>query len=141
MARIVFANVFGNHPNVKIICHHKGALVPLFQNRLNYELNIETGVNTAGIPVNIPQPYVDHFRNFYVDTVFLGNTKSETEIVKIAYEFFGPDRILFGTDAAFGTHDGRDGILRARFSVEDLRVPRKRIANIFSINILNIISH
>jgi hypothetical protein len=47
--------------------------------------------------------------------------------------------ILFGTDAAFGTHDGRDGILRARLSVEDLHVPRKRIANIFSNNILNII--
>jgi len=60
---------------------------------------------------------------------------------KIAYDFFGPDRILFDTDAAFGASDGRDGILRARFSVEDLHVPRKVIANIFSNNILNIIPH
>jgi predicted TIM-barrel fold metal-dependent hydrolase len=141
MARIVFANVFGNNPKVKIICHHKGALVPIFQNRLTYELNIETGVNTAGIPANISKPYLDHFRNFYVDTVFSGNTNSETEILKIVYDFFGSDHILFGTDAAFGTHGGRDGIRRARFSVEGLNVPRKQIANIFSNNILKITPH
>ncbi len=140
MARIVFANVFGNHPNVKIVIHHKGALVPLFQNRLTYDLYNQIGVPT-GIPSTIPKPYLDLFRKFYVDTVFSGNSSFETEIVKIAYDFFGPDHILFGTDAAFSTNDGKDGTLNARYSVENLRLPNKDIENIFANNIMNIIPH
>ncbi len=138
MARIVFANVFGLYPDLKLIIHHKGALVPLFQNRLTYDLYNEIGLST-GIPPTISKPYLDHFRKFYVDTVFSGNASFETEIVKIAYDFFGPDHMLFGTDAAFSTDDGRTGTLNARYSVEDLRVPNKDVENIFSNNILKII--
>jgi len=140
MARIVFANVFGLYTNVKIIIHHKGALVPLFQNRLTYDLYDEIGLAT-GIPSTVSKPYLDHFKNFYVDTVFSGNASFETEIVQIAYDFFGPDHILFGTDAAFSTNDGRTGTLNARYSVEDLQVPNKDVRNIFSNNILKIIPH
>lgn len=118
MARIVFAGVFNNPPYPKIIIHHKGALVPLFQNRLTYDLYNEIGIPT-GIPSTIPKPYLDLFKKFYVDTVFSGNASFETEIVKIAYNFFGADHILFGTDAAFSTNDGRDGTLNARYSVEN----------------------
>jgi predicted TIM-barrel fold metal-dependent hydrolase len=140
MARIVFANVFGLYPNLKIIIHHKGALVPLFQNRLTYDLYDQIGLAT-GIPSTISKPYLDHFRKFYVDTVFSGNASFETEIVQIAYDFFGPDHVLFGTDAAFSTNDGRTGTLNARYSVEDLQVTNKEMKNIFSNNILRIIPH
>ncbi len=140
MARIVFANVFGKYPNVKIVIHHKGALVPLFQNRLTYDLYSEIGV-ASGIPATIPKPYLDLFRKFYVDTVFSGNSSFETEIVKIAYDFFGADHVLFGSDAAFSTNDGRDGTLNARYSVENLQIPNKNIEDIFANNILNIIPH
>ncbi len=140
MARIVFAGVFNNPPYPKIIIHHKGALISLFQNRLTYDLYDQIGVPT-GISPMIPKPYLDLFRNFYVDTVFSGNADFETNLVEIAYHFFGPDHILFGTDAAFSTDDGRDGTLNARNSVENLRLPKKDIENIFSDNILKIIPH
>lgn len=140
MARIVFANVFGLYPTLKLIIHHKGALTALFQNRLTYDLYGEIGIS-YGIPSTIPKPYLDLFKNFYVDTVFSGNASFETEIVQIVYDFFGPDHVLFGTDAAFSTNDGRDGTLNARYSVENLQLPNKDIKNIFSNNILNIIPH
>jgi len=140
MARIVFANVFGLHPTLKLIIHHKGALTALFQNRLTYDLYNEIGIPT-GIPPTIPKPYLDLFKKFYVDTVFSGNASFETEIVQIAYDFFGPHHVLFGTDASFSTNDGRDGILNARYSVEALELPDKDIRNIFSNNILKIIPH
>ncbi len=145
MARIVFANVFGLYPDVKIIIHHKGALVPLFRNRLTYDLyewinqRVPGAINT-GIPPSITGSYVDHFKNFYVDTVFSGDASFETEIVQIVYDFFGPDHVLFGTDAPVnGVDDGRAGSLAARYSVEALQVPNKDVQNIFSNNILNII--
>jgi uncharacterized protein len=144
MARIAFSGVFNDtlHPELfpKLIIHHKGALVPLFQNRLTYDLYQTIGLS-YGINPSVPQPYLDLFKNFYVDTVFSGNASFETEIVQIAYDFFGPDHVLFGTDASFSTNDGRDGTLNARYSVENLRLPNKDIENIFANNILNIIPH
>ena len=140
MARIVFANVFGLYPGLKLIIHHKGALTALFQNRLTYDLYNDIGIPT-GIPPTIPKPYLDLFKKFYVDTVFSGNASFETEIVQIAYDFFGPDHVLFGTDASFSTNDGKDGILNARHSVEALELPDKDIQNIFSHNIRKIIPH
>jgi predicted TIM-barrel fold metal-dependent hydrolase len=140
MARIVFANVFGLYPTLKLIIHHKGALTALFQNRLTYDLYEEIGLS-YGIDPSVPQPYLDLFKNFYVDTVFSGNASFETEIVQIVYDFFGPDHVLFGTDASFSTNDGKNGTLNARYSVEALNLPNKDIQNIFSNNILKIIPH
>jgi predicted TIM-barrel fold metal-dependent hydrolase len=140
MARIVFANVFGNHPNVKIIIHHKGALVPLFQNRLTYDLYDEIGLAT-GIPPMVSKPYLNHFKKFYVDSVFSGNESFEPEIAKIAYDFFGPDHFLFGTDAAFSTNDGRDGTMDTLDSVLGMQVHTNDLRDIFSKNILKIIPH
>lgn len=143
MARIVFANVFGNYPDVKLIMHHKGALVPLYQNRLTYDLYntpafLQEGF-TTGIPADVSQPYLDQFKKFYVDTVFCGNASFETEIVQIARDFFGPDHVLFGTDASFSTNDGADAVLNARYSVEALSAPDKDIQDIFANNFLKII--
>jgi len=138
MAHIAFANAFGRYPELKIIVHHKGGLVHLLQNRLAQPLNLYYDIDT-GVPDNISAPYLDHFKNFYVDTVFMGNSKSEMEIVKIAYDFFGPEKILFGTDAPYGARGGRDLIIEAKRSVEGLRVPRQRIEDIYSTNILKII--
>jgi len=112
----------------------------LFQNRLTYDLYQEIGLS-YGIDPSVPQPSPDLFKNFYVDTVFSGNASFETEIVQIAYDFFGPDHVLFGTDASFSTNDGRDGTLNARYSVEALQLPNKDVQNIFSNNILKIIPH
>ncbi len=140
MARIVFANVFADHPNVKLIIHHKGALVPLFQNRLTYDLYDEIGLAT-GIPSNVSKPYLDHFKKFYVDSVFSGNASFEPQIAKIAFDFFGPDHLLFGTDASFSTDDGRDGINDTLDSVLGMPVKTNDLKNIFSKNILKIIPH
>jgi predicted TIM-barrel fold metal-dependent hydrolase len=145
MARIAFSGVFNDtaHPEnfPKFIIHHKGALVALFQNRLTYDLYQTIPGLNYGIDPSVPQPYKDLFKNFYVDTVFSGDETFETEIVQIAYDFFGSDHVLFGTDASFSTNDGKDGILNARYSVEAMNLPNKEIQNIFSNNILNIIPH
>jgi predicted TIM-barrel fold metal-dependent hydrolase len=139
MARIVFKGVFDTYPDLKIIAHHKGAITALFQNRLTYGYLIEQNI-TQNMPT-VSQPYVEHFKKFYVDTAFSGNESFETEIVKIAYDFFGADHVVFGTDAPLSTNSGREGTLNARHSVEELRVPNKDIKNIFSNNILKIIPH
>jgi uncharacterized protein len=138
MVRIAFANAFGKYPDLKIICHHRGALIPLFQARISYEFDRFYNQDT-GIPGNIGTPYLDHFRKFYVDTSTSADAKADASMLKIVYDFFGADHVLFGSDAAFSPGGGRQGTLEAIESIKALPVSNQRIENIFSNNILKLL--
>ena len=138
MVRIAFANAFGKYPDLKIICHHRGALMPLFQARVSYEFDRFYNLDT-GIPDNIDTPYLDHFRKFYVDTSTSADAKTDASILKIVYDFYGADHVLFGTDAAFSLRGGRQGTLEAIASVQSLPVSKNQRENIFSNNILKLL--
>lgn len=83
MNGIVNAGYLRKYPNLKIIVHHAGAMIPFFSQRIKY---IQSAEN-----------YED-FQKFYVDTAILGNTKA----LELAVDFFGLSHVLFGTDAPFG---------------------------------------
>ena len=83
MMEIVKAGIFKDFPNIKIIIHHAGAMVPFFSGRIKYILGDEA---------------LDDFKKFYVDTTILGNSKA----LELALDFYGLDHIIFGTDAPFG---------------------------------------
>lgn len=81
MYQIVTADYFEKYPDLKIIVHHAGAMVPFFAGRIKYTL---------------PKYYED-FKKFYVDTAILGNPKA----LELAMDFYGTDHLVFGTDAPF----------------------------------------
>lgn len=83
MLQLVEAGIFQDYPNLKIIVHHAGALAPFFNGRIQYIL---------------PEIQVEDFRKFYVDTAILGNPKA----LELTLDYFGLDRVLFGTDAPLG---------------------------------------
>jgi len=83
MNGIVAASYFRKYPNLKVIVHHAGAMVPYFSQRIKY---IQSAEN-----------YTD-FQKFYVDTAILGNPQA----LELAVDFFGGDHVLFGTDSPFG---------------------------------------
>lgn len=82
MYQIIKANYLEKYPNLKIIVHHAGAMVPFFAERIRRTMS-ET-------------EYAD-FKKFYVDTAILGNTKA----LELALDFYGKKNLLFGTDAPF----------------------------------------
>ena len=93
MLRLVKSGVFAEYPNVKFIVHHAGAMVPFFAERIKWVMSL------------VPQPYPnihEHFRKFYVDTAVYGNTSA----LMCAYDYYGADHILFGTDAPLGPRWG-----------------------------------
>ncbi|WP_129044494.1 amidohydrolase family protein [Companilactobacillus metriopterae] len=89
MLQIVQAGIFQKFPNLKIIVHHAGAMIPFFAGRID---NI------------LPPDQAEDFKKFYVDTAILGNTKA----LELAVSYFGADHMLFGTDAPFGIPDEGD---------------------------------
>ncbi len=80
MLQMVQAGLFQEFPNLKVICHHAGAMVPFFWGRVERIL---------------PQAQVADMRKFYVDTVILGNTSA----LELAVATYGVDHVLFGIPA------------------------------------------
>lgn len=83
MLQIVQEGIYRDFPNLKIIVHHAGGMIPFFAERIHYIL---------------PEQQVTDFRKFYVDTAILGNPKA----LELAIDYFGVEHVLFGTDAPLG---------------------------------------
>lgn len=83
MMQIVERGIFKKYPDLKIIVHHAGAMIPFFAGRVKYILG--------------PEKEKD-FKKFYVDTALLGNSQA----LDLAANYFGISHLLFGTDAPLG---------------------------------------
>lgn len=101
MYRLVLSGVFDRNPSIKIITHHCGAMVPMFESR------IARGFATAGTRSSdedyvgrvaaLARPPMEYFHLFYGDTALSGGSIG----LKCGLEFFGADHIVFATDAPF----------------------------------------
>lgn len=106
MYRLVFAGVFDRWPDLKIITHHGGGLIPMVEGRLGAgleaygtrtppELREKENTPLRGEPLAA-------FRKFYTDTATFGSAAG----VECALKFFGPERLLFASDMPFGPEQG-----------------------------------
>jgi uncharacterized protein len=117
MERIVFAGVFERYPDVKIITHHHGAYIPLFASRM--QMGWDTFEQLAQLPMEttISRPYIDHFKRFYADTATFG---VEPLLLRQAIDFFGVDRVMFGSDTPMDDRSGETFIPDTLASIEQL---------------------
>jgi uncharacterized protein len=126
MARLVFSGLFDRHPDLAVITHHLGAMLPYFEMRAAGGLD-QLGCRTedpddAVALTRLRRRPVEYFKLFYGDTAVFGSTAA----LECGLAFFGADRVLFGTDMPFDPEQGpgfiRDTIGsldRARASAED----------------------
>lgn len=101
MARLVLSGVFDRHPDLKIITHHLGGMIPFFDGRLGPGMQF-LGKRTpdedySEVLSSLKRPHMDYFHMFYADTALFGGTAGLPSGLK----FFGPDRVVFATDAPF----------------------------------------
>ena len=117
MFRIVFSGVFDRYPTIRIVTHHHGAFIPLLAPRLNNLWHSDQELDP--LPTTISEPFIDHFKKFYCDTAASGFAPKALEL---AVDFFGPDRVLFGTDAPFGPQDGQIFVQETLQSIDAMAV-------------------
>jgi aminocarboxymuconate-semialdehyde decarboxylase len=89
MTRLVFSGYFDRYPELKIIAHHAGAMVPHFAARLAAPLE---DPDRDAIMAGLSAPPLDYFRRFYTDSALFGAPHA----VRCAVEFFGTDMPLGG---------------------------------------------
>ena len=113
MVRLVYSGVLESYPALKIITHHAGAMIPFFAKRVTGWIDshdILLGRKDAG---KLRRPQVDYFKMFYADTAIYGHTSGLT----CAYDFFGAEHLLFGTDMPW---DNQLGLRYTRQTIESI---------------------
>jgi len=103
VARLVFGGIYDRHPALKLIAHHGGALIPHFSGRVEM-MPYLTGMDaTLGEALErLRKKPIEYFKMLYVDTALFGSRHG----VECVVDFFGPDRVLFGTDSPLDTRGG-----------------------------------
>jgi len=135
MFRIVFSGVFERYPKLRIIAHHHGALLPLFATRLDASWDIFDEVG-LGISTNVSKPYTQHFRKFYCDTAVFGFAP---KILEIALDFFGPRRVLFGSDSPMDAENGQHFTGETLRSIDAMEISSEVRTSILSGNASSIL--
>jgi uncharacterized protein len=111
MCRMVLAGIFQRHPGLKVLTHHAGGMIPHFAERIGKGMDpaAPTGLDfgAAGDPAARHALMIDQLRRFHGDTALSGAVHT----VDCALRFFGPERLLFGTDMPFDL-DGGPGYVR-----------------------------
>jgi aminocarboxymuconate-semialdehyde decarboxylase len=97
--RLIFGGVLDRHPELKVVTHHLGALFPFFSRRVEVNARMYLGSS-------LRKPISEYWRNIYGDTAVDGTRAAYA----CGYEFFGQDRMLFGTDYPYGLEEGEDFI-------------------------------
>jgi aminocarboxymuconate-semialdehyde decarboxylase len=101
MARLVFSGIFDRHPDLKIITHHMGGMVPYFEGRVGYGWD-QLGKRTSDSDYTVllktlKKRPLDYFKMFYADTALFGGFPA----TQCGLAFFGLDRVLFASDVPF----------------------------------------
>jgi predicted TIM-barrel fold metal-dependent hydrolase len=127
MLRLVNAGIFTDFPNLKFITHHCGALLPYFEGRIKWLHALQFGKSHQ------IRNSLEHFRKFYTDTATYGSTSALT----CGYDFFGAERLLFGTDAPLGPPSGLT--FETIQSVERMNIPEAEKEEIFCRNAMGLL--
>ena len=116
LARLVFSGIIDANPDLKIIAHHCGGVIPMLEGRVGHSWD-QLGARTSEEDYSLvlkrlkKRPY-DYFKNFYGDTALEGARGA----TMCGLEFFGADHVLFASDSPFDKEKG-PGYIRSTIAV------------------------
>ncbi|MBI3933576.1 MAG: amidohydrolase [Acidobacteria bacterium] len=127
MTRMVFGGVLEDFPNLKIICHHAGAMVPFFSGRI---ISMYRMLGPLVVAERGGRPFtraiIEYFRAFYTDV-----STFTTASIECAADFFGVDHVIFGTDAPFDLEGGSASVRECTEAIEKARLSPADKSKIF----------
>jgi len=106
MARMVFSRMLDRLPDLKVVAHHLGAMVPYFEGRVGPGWD-QLGARTsdedyAALLTSLKKRPLDYFKDFYADSATFGSRPATV----CGLDFYGPDRVLFASDCPFDPEKG-----------------------------------
>lgn len=138
MARIVFSGLFEKLPDMRLITHHCGAMIPFFAGRAE-TLWAQLGSRSVDenydeILKQMTKKPIEYFKMFYADTVLGGSAPA----LRCGLDFFGADKIVFASDCPFDPEGGPMFIREGIRSIEDLNLSENDKRKIYFGNALRL---
>lgn len=130
MARLVFSGFMDRLPNLKVLAHHMGAMVPYFEGRVGPGWD-QLGKRTTDedltlVLKRLKKRPLDYFKDFYADTAVFGSKAATI----CGLEFYGSDRILFASDSPFDPEKGPGYIRDTLKILNSLDLPKEDMEKI-----------
>ena len=125
MARMVFSGLLEKLPELRLITHHCGGMLPYFAGRaetLWAQLGSRSNDDSEkDVLKSLSKPPIEYFKMFYGDTVLGGSTSA----LRCGLDFFGADKVVFASDCPFDPEGGPMFIREGIRSIEDLGLDEK----------------
>jgi len=130
MTRLVFAGIFEKFPTLKFITHHLGGMIPYYAGRI--VVHYDEGLERLGQKVfpGLKKHPIEYFKMFYTDTAINGNVSG----LRCGYDFFGEDRVLFGSDTPFDLENGVVSLRETIEAIEAMNLPEPSKKKIYEGN-------
>jgi len=107
MARLVFSKILDRHPDLKIIVHHFGGIVPMLEGRVGPGWD-QLGARTSdedyvSLRQSLKKRPLNYFKeNFYADTAVFGADAATA----CGLAFYPAEKVLFASDCPFDPEKG-----------------------------------
>ncbi len=102
MLRLVLSGTMERYPELKIITHHAGAMIPFLEKRISGYTSSHDILLKEHHLDNLRKPVNDYLKMFYADTAIYGHTPG----LMCSYAYFGASHLLFGTDMPYDCQHG-----------------------------------
>lgn len=139
MARMVFSQFFDRWPNLNVITHHAGGMIPYFEGRVGPgwdQMGARTSDRDLGaVRKALKRPHLEYFKSFYADTATFGSSKA----IEHAIDFFGEDRVLFASDAPFDPEGGPYYIRETLRILDNMDISDTQKGKIYQDNAVNLL--
>ncbi len=116
LARLVFSGIIDRYPELKVIAHHLGGVIPYLAGRVAHSFD-QLGARTsdedyASLLKRLKKRPFDYFKDFYGDTAVEGARAATV----CGLDFFGAEHVLFASDCPFDKEKG-PGYIRSTIAV------------------------
>jgi aminocarboxymuconate-semialdehyde decarboxylase len=116
LSRFIFSKIMDTYPNLKIVSHHLGGVIPYLEGRIGHSFD-QMGARTSdedyeALRKSLKKRPFDYFKDFYGDTAIEGVRGP----MICGIDFFGADHVVFASDCPFDKEKG-PGYIRSTIAV------------------------
>lgn len=131
VSRLVFSGLFDRHPDIKIVTHHLGGILPYADRRIEEGFSkVVQQAKASGAPLPLEKHPYEYFRMLYADTITVGSVPA----LACGLAFFGSDRVLFATDMPFDVEGGAKYLREALSAMEAIDLAEEDKKKIYEDN-------
>jgi predicted TIM-barrel fold metal-dependent hydrolase len=130
MTRLVFSGILERYPNLKVVTHHCGGMVPFYEQRIIAFQDNSEMARLNKDKDRLSEAPIKYYKKIYADTAIYGNAPG----LMMGRAFFGIDHLLFGTDFPFAGQYGERVTRQTIAAIEEMDISDEEKKKIFEDN-------